>query len=157
QGDEEILALAEDAWSTGLTWAQDDLGEWDCLVLSPPGRYLWLRLGLSGSGKTTPAIRSVKVHFPRTSSIQYLPAVCGAPPREGTFLGRFLSVFDTVFGTVEGIVDRFPSYLDADSTPAKPLGGPGDRRPDFLTWLASWFGLVFEGGWDEARRRHVLR
>jgi len=158
RGEEEIRDLAEDQWATGLSWTDPDRDEWECLVLSQPGRRLWLRLTLEGSGATTPAIDSIKVYFPRSSSIRHLPAVYRSTPPEGTFLDRFLSIFDTLLGTVEGAVDRFPAYLDADSAPAAKLAGsPGDGRPDFLSWLASWFGLAFEGTWSEDRRRNLLR
>jgi phage tail-like protein len=156
--DADVLDLAEEAWSTGLSWTDPGRERWECLVLSPPGRYLWLRLTLQGSGATTPEIDAAKVYFPRESSIRYLPAVYRATPPESTFLERFLSIFDTTFGTIEGTVDCFPSLLDVDSAPAKPLGRSPERgRPDFLTWLASWFGLAFAGPWSEARRRNVLR
>lgn len=154
----EILELADDAWSTGLSWTDPERAEWECLVLSPPGRYLWLRLTLEGSGATTPLIASAKIYFPRSSSIRYLPAVYRPATPEDTFLERFLSIFDTLFASVEGRVDDFAADLDRDAAPAAPLGHPpGQPRPDFLTWLASWFGLTFEGTLDEARRRNLLR
>ncbi|HEX3453671.1 MAG TPA: phage tail protein [Gaiellaceae bacterium] len=153
--EDEILALADSEWDTSITWLESGPeGVWDCLVLSLPGRYLWLRLALTGSGKTTPTIHWAKVYFPRESSIQYLPAVFRSTPPESTFLERFLSIFDTLFASVEDRFDRLPAFLDPDSAPWKPLGGKGT---DWLSWVASWFGLEFEGRWGEARRRNVLR
>jgi phage tail-like protein len=156
--DDEILELPDEDWSTGLSWSETEREGWECLVLSRPGRFLWLRMTLTGSGRTTPEIDAIKVYFPRSSSIEHLPAVYRSTPPEGTFLERFLSVFDTLIASVEGTLDRLPAYLDADSAPAAKLGGaPSDGRPDVLTWLASWFGLAFDGTWGEARRRNVLR
>jgi phage tail-like protein len=156
RADDEILGLPPEAWATALTWSSaDSLDVWDCLVLSPPGRYLWLRLVLTGSGTTTPTISSAKVELPRDSSIQYLPAVFRSTPPESTFLERFLSIFDTLFGTIEGRLDRMPEYLDADSAPAQPLGR--GSQTDWLSWLASWLGLDFEGRWNVPRRRNMLR
>jgi phage tail-like protein len=156
RGDDEILALHPEDWSTGLTWFEDDLSSWDCLVLSPPGRYLWLRLVLTGSGKTTPTISSARIVFPRDSSIQHLPVLYRAAPPDSTFLERFLSIFDALVGTIEGRFDRVPDCLDPDSAPAAPLG-EGGSRTDWLSWLASWFGLEFEGRWSVVRRRNMLK
>lgn len=144
---EEIVALPEDVWVPAGRWTEPALGEWDCLVTSPPGRYLWLRLTLEGSGASTPLVTSIRAFFPRLSSIEYLPAVYRSAPEGGTFLERFLSIFDEMAGEIEGVLDRLPAYFDPDSTPA----------PDFLTWLASWLALTFDGSWDEATRRALLR
>jgi phage tail-like protein len=156
--EEEILALPEEAWATGRSWIETALVEWDCLVLSGPGRFLWLRLTLTGTGTATPLVSAVKAVFPRRSSAEFLPAVYRTTPGS-TFLERFLSIFDTLFGRVEGILDRLPSYFDPCATPATTT--PDSRlpipSPDFLSWLASWLGLDFEGTWDEAKRRDVLR
>ncbi len=156
---EQVSELPETAWAGGQTWTATDppavagaggpgspnRSEWDCAVLSDPGRYLWLRLTASGPGTSTPVIRSVEVHYPRLSSIQYLPAVYRSSPEAG-FLDRLLSALDRVGSRVNGTLDGLPGRLEPEATPA-----------DFLSWLAAWVGLAFQGTWRLAVRRRLLR
>jgi phage tail-like protein len=149
--DDEIASLPVEAWATRQSWVETALREWDCLVLSPPGRFLWLRLGFYGTGSASPVVTAVKAEFPRRTSAEHLPAVYRATPGS-TFLERFLAIFDTLFARVERTLDALPGYFDPCASPTSP-------RPDrdFLSWLASWLDVAFEGTWDEARRRDVLR
>jgi hypothetical protein len=156
---DEVAALPESFWAGGQTWAAGTA--WDCLVLSAPGRYLWLRLTLTGPGDETPLIGSVEVHYPRLSSIQHLPAVYRSTPQAG-LLDRLLSVLDRVGDRVDATLDALPGYLEPAATPDR-LAPPSPSLPqkalgtDFLSWLASWVGLAFEGTWSVATRRRLLR
>ena len=40
-----------------------------------PGRYLWLRIHLTGDGYATPVVGRLWVYFPRQTYLEYLPAV----------------------------------------------------------------------------------
>jgi phage tail-like protein len=156
---DQVAALPESAWAGGQTWAARD--EWDCLVLSAPGRHLWLRLTVTGPGDDTPLIASVEVHYPRLSSIQHLPAVYRSTP-QSDFLDRLVSVLDQVGAGVDATLDALPGYLEPAAAPATPAAAsPSLPRsaagPDFLTWLASWVGLVFQGTWTVATRRRLLQ
>ncbi len=93
---------AEDLWAAppdssprtarpGRAPALDDAS----VVQSREGRYLWLRLELRGDGYASPAVRSIRLHFPRRSYLEYLPAVFAADDDSRWFLERFLSVFQT--------------------------------------------------------------
>jgi phage tail-like protein len=137
---EEIEALDAGEWRAGPAGADD------FLVLSGPGRYLWLKLELRGNASDTPVVRGMRVHFPRQGYLQYLPAVYQADPVSRDFLGRFLSIFETVLASVEARVEDLPRYLDPDGVP-----------PEFLAWLAGWIDLSFERGWSTAVRRRLLR
>jgi len=66
---EDVLALPDERWSQPLTDGASRDTSWDCLVQSPPGRYLWLRLKLIG-GSDTPVVRKAKVFYPRASSLR---------------------------------------------------------------------------------------
>jgi phage tail-like protein len=126
----------------------------DCLVFSPPGRYLWLRLTLlSATGSATPVIRAIEIEFPRLSSLRYLPAVFAAEAVSADLTARFLSLFDTTLRGIERVVDTEAGLFDPASTPATRVGA---AAVDFLTWLASWIGITFERSWSEARRRRFL-
>ena len=126
----------------------------DCLVLSPPGRYMWLRLTLLGNGTATPTVRALEIEFPRLSSLRYLPAVFSAEPTSADLTARFLSLFDTTLRGIERVVDTEARLFDPASTPAQRVG---DAPVDFLTWLASWVGVTFDRAWPEARRRRFLK
>ena len=69
KSDAEIMGLSDGEWSKPL------LNPPDALILSSPGRYLWLRLKLSGDGQTGPVVQSVQTYFQRLSYLRYLPAV----------------------------------------------------------------------------------
>ncbi len=148
-----ILDLPEDAWDTRQV-AQDVRGDWDCLVRSGGGRYLWLRLAFEGSGTDTPRIGAVTIEFPRCSLRRYLPAAFGEEPAAADFTDRFLGIFDTTLRSVERQIDAQAGLFDPRSAPAQPLPG---SRVDFLSWLASWVGITLDRHWSEALRRRFLR
>lgn len=126
----------------------------ECLILSPPGRYLWLRLTLLGNGNATPTIEALELEFPRLTSLRYLPAVFAAEPSSADFTARFLAQFDTTLRSVERAVDTEARLYDPLSSPATRVG----KAPvDFLTWLASWIGVRFDRSWTEVKRRQFLK
>jgi phage tail-like protein len=151
---EEQVRNLGDAWETNLTASEMQKSEWDCLIRSGGGRYLWLKLELRGNGKVTPRIDSVEVEFPRVSLRRYLPAVFGEEPVSADFTDRFLGLFDTTLRSVEKTLDQQARYFDPLSTPAER-----DRKTgaDFLSWLASWIGLILDRHWPEVKRRQFLK
>ena len=150
---DEVAVLGSEAWQTNLTAAGPVDGEWDCLVLSGGGRFLWLRLELTGSGSTSPVLESVKIEFPRISLSRYLPAVFGEDPTASNFTDRFLGLFDTPFREIERQIDDQASLFDPLSAPAVP-----DRKSgvDFLSWLASWIGVNLNRQTPIEQRRRLL-
>lgn len=137
----DIQALQPEDWHTGQVNASD------FLILSPPGRFLWLKIELAGNGIDTPLLQRLKVYFPRSSYLQYLPAVYQADPISKDFLERFLSIFETVLGGVETKIDRIAQYFDPDGVP--------DRA--FLEWLAGWVDMTFYQSWSLETCRRLLR
>jgi phage tail-like protein len=152
---EEIQNLLPERWQTNLVDNQVGCGEWDCLVLSQPGRYLWLRLTFTGEGTTTPTIEQIRVYFPRLSSLQYLPATYSEDPESRDFLDRFLSLFDTMRGSIAQQITDIASYFDPASAPIAPIGQP--QQQDFLPWLASWIGLTVDRHWPDQKKRQLVR
>jgi phage tail-like protein len=154
----------EPAHIAGLAlWARNEIAPsslpgwrpmYECLILSPPGRYLWLKLTLFGNGTNTPVVRALEIEFPRLSSLRYLPAVFSAEPVGADFTARFLSLYDTTLRGIERVVDTEARLFDPASTPAARVGS---APVDFLTWLASWVGITFDRAWPEARRRRFLK
>jgi phage tail-like protein len=146
----DLLALPASAWTASATASDLTPGAaWETLVLSPAGRFLALRLRLTGDGLSTPSIRAIRVSYPRSSSIRHLPAVYRDDALSADFLDRFLSIADATLERIEKTLDDVPAYLDPAATPA----GPDD---DFLSWLATWVGISFERRWPVPRRRAFL-
>jgi phage tail-like protein len=137
---EEIVALDESDWQASVPNTQS------FLILSPPGRYLWLRLLMRGDGESTPLLRGLLAHFPRQTYLQYLPAVYSFDPVSKDFLERFLSIFQTLFDGIEKRIDGMYALFD-----------PGGVPDEFLSWLASWIDMTFEPNWSQSVRRSLLR
>jgi phage tail-like protein len=151
---DEIESLPESRWATGQLATGIPACEWDCLSLSPPGRYLWLRLTLEGDGSATPVLEKVKVYYPRASSLQYLPGVYKEDQVSGDFTARFLSIFDTLRNRTSVQITDIARYFDPKATPANP---PNVAGPDFLGWLAGWLGLSLHNNWPVRKRRELVR
>lgn len=150
KSDDEIAALPDSRWATGIADSEVGAGTWDCLVLSPPGRYLWLRLTFVGTGQETPEIRSIRVYYPRASTRQYLPSVYQEEATSADFVDRFLSLFDTVRDTVSDRIATIAKLFDPMATPACP-------SRDFLSWLAGWLGLTLDQTMPLERRRKLVQ
>jgi phage tail-like protein len=127
------------------------------------GRFLWVRMVLTGDGRATPEVAALRVYASRFSYLEnYLPElyreqVFGpdadelAPgPRFRTstpadFLERFI---DNIEGVLTPIEDRIAqAYL---------LTHPRSAPDDALEWLASWIGLTFDARYPYESRRRLL-
>ncbi len=117
----------------------------DFLVNQAPGRYLYLRLRLTGNGTATPVVHRIRLDFPRVTSADQLPAVYTQDPAAADFTERFLSLFDAAFEEADRAVERYPALLD-----------PGGVPDDVLPWLGGLLGLIFDPGWDAAIRRSLI-
>jgi phage tail-like protein len=151
KSDEEIAALPADRWSEAVVHDGAGHDDWDCLVRSPEGRFLWLRLELEGTGALTPGVEAVTITYPRQTSTDYLPGIYRRQPGGDDFVERFLAIFDRTFADLAAEVDDLARYADPLATPAGEDGGK-----DFLTWLASWIGLSLERHWPVDRRRRLV-
>jgi phage tail-like protein len=150
QPDALIQALPPSAWTKVNLLAK---GPYEALILSQPGRYLWLQAALAGNGQATPRLETLRIEYPRISLRRYLPRAFGPDPVSADFADRLLGIFDRGFRSVESEIDRQADLFDARSAPAtSPVAGV----PDMLTWLASWIGVTFDRTWPVARRRHLL-
>jgi phage tail-like protein len=152
--DDQIRNLGDDEWDTNQTADEMTLGEWDCLVRSGGGRFLWLKLEFRGNRKATPQVDSIEIEFPRISLRRYLPAVFGEEPTSTDFTDRFLSLFDTTLRSIEIEVDKQARFYDPLSTPAEQDPKTG---VDFLSWLGSWIGVTLDRNWPEPKRRRFLK
>jgi phage tail-like protein len=119
----------------------------DFLIQNRPGRYLWIKVELEGDGYDTPAVRGMRVHFPRDSYLRFLPAVYSADDESRSFLERFLSIVQTEWDGLERRIEALPRYVD-------PAAVPGEGG--FLEYLAGWLALPLEGTWSAEQRRRLL-
>ena len=126
-------------------WQHAPPGALDVLVQLPAGRYFRLCLKLTSDGTNTPVVRSVRIDFPRRTSLDWLPAVYRENPEAEDFTERFLANFDASIDDLDAAIARFPAMLDVQ-------GVPGEVLP----WLGSFLDVVFDPEWSDAERRKVL-
>jgi phage tail-like protein len=141
KSDAEIVSLSANEWSQLLL-----PNPHDALIFSPTGRYLWLRIELSGDGESSPVVHSVQVYFQRISYLRYLPAVYQENETSRLFLERFLSLFETFFYNLERKIGDVGKLFDPLATPDA-----------FLPWLAQWLAAVFDQNWPQEKQRRFLR
>jgi phage tail-like protein len=129
-----------------LTGPADRVGTWELLFQKARGRYLQLRLTLSGTGRNTPRLNALRVYYPRFSYLrQYLPAVYRDDVVSASFLDRFLANVEGFYTVLEGKIEQVQTLFDTRTIPA-----------EYLDWLGSWLGLTLDLGWSEATRRLVV-
>jgi len=129
---------------------QKKAGTWETPLHRVKGRFLTIRLMLTGTGRNTPRIRSLRVYYPRFSYLnEYLPAVYRDDETSADFLERFLANVEGLFTTIEDRIAWAQVLFDVDSVPV-----------EFLDWLAGWFEIIQQESWGEGRRRlwlaHVM-
>lgn len=117
----------------------------DQLVLSEPGRFLWLRITVQGPTTATPSVRAIRAYYPRRSYASLLPAVFTADPAAAQFVPRFLSLFEHVLTGIEDRYDAFNDTLDPCVAPSA-----------VLDWLGALVDLCLDPSWSLARRRCLV-
>jgi phage tail-like protein len=148
-----ITEVPGNRWRPMTTFRTTEEAEVEALIVSPPGRYLWLRLTLEGDGAATPTISLIDIAFPRISLRRYLPAIFGTDPQAADFTDRLLAIFDHGLRDIERQIDKQPGLYDPLATPAERLAR---GRPDFLSWLAAWIGVHFDATMSIPERRRLL-
>jgi phage tail-like protein len=132
-------APSDDDWQWGPP------GAVDILVNLPAGRYLKLRLNFTGDGTHTAVVWSVRIDFPRRTSLDWLPAVYRENPEAEDFTERFLANFDASIQDIDAAIARFPAMLAVASVPG-----------EVLPWLGSFLDVTFDPDWSDSRRRDIL-
>jgi phage tail-like protein len=144
--------VADGAWATfaaGLPhpgdWQRIDNAH-DFLIRQPEGRYLFVRIRMTGDGRQTPRVTRIRLDFPRQTSLDQLPAVFRDSPEAEDFTERFMALFDSFLDDVDEQITRMPALLDVDGVPA-----------EVLPWLGSFLDIAMDPAWDVARRRRLLQ
>ncbi len=126
-------------------WQETALNSEDFLMQQPAGRYLFLRLRLTGDGFQTPHVQRIRLDFPRETSLNQLPFVYRENPEAEDFSERFLALFDAFLEHVDSAIERQPALLD--------IGGVPDA---VLPWLGRFLDIAMDPAWDAERRRRIL-
>src|SRR6266567_336038 len=122
-------------------------GTWELLFQNIQGRYLQLELTISGTGRSTPALRALRAWYPRFSYLEhYLPGIYQEDALATSFLERWLANVEGLYTNLEDKIEHAALLFDPRTTPA-----------DGLEWLACWVGLLLDPLWDEPRKRVLIR
>lgn len=120
---------------------------WELLFQRARGRYLQVKLRLTGNGRTTPRLRALRAYYPRFSYLEhYLPAVYREDEPSASFLDRFLANVEGTFTAIEDRIAAVELLFDQRSAPS-----------EHLDWLAGWFGVALDPSWCDAKRRLFIR
>ncbi|KQC04770.1 MAG: hypothetical protein APR53_02875 [Methanoculleus sp. SDB] len=136
-------------WHEGLPGSSVNQGERrrDGLFLADDkGRYLWFSVRLQGTSTRSPEVSRITVYFPRSTYLEFLPAVYQEDEVSSDFLERFLSLFESTWGEIDNEIDHLTRYFD-------PYGTP----PEFLPWLGSWVALSMDEAWPETMQRWLIQ
>ncbi len=116
-------------------------------LLNTIGRFLWINVKLMTLDREkTPTLNSMRIYFPRTSYLRYLPNVYARDPSSKEFLEKFLSLFEDFFNAVDKKIFNFHNLLDPKTTPI-----------DFLPWFSAMLGVSYNDQWQELNFRNMLR
>ena len=119
---------------------------WELLFQQARGRYLQVQVTLQGNERDTPALRAMRLYYPRFSYLeQYLPAIYREDANSASFLDRFLANLEGLHTNLEDKIANVQALFDLRSAP-----------PEALDWLATWFDVALDPAWDETRRRLFL-
>jgi phage tail-like protein len=120
-------------------------GDNDLLILSGPGRFLWVRLDLGGDGYATPLVSGLRLEYPRNSYLRFLPTVYSADPGSADFLARYLAIAQTSIEDIEAGLAGMPALFDPRAVP-----------DPFVDYLAGWLNVPVEGTWDSGQKRQLI-
>lgn len=120
----------------------ENTGTWELLFQQARGRFMQLRLVLSGNGRSSPHLHSVRAYYPRFSYPRnYLPNVYLEDAGSAHFLERMLANEEGFYTEIEGRIHDVSALFDARSAP-----------PETLDWLAGWVGIVLDPLWADIQR-----
>jgi phage tail-like protein len=142
--DVEVVRRPSSPTASPTVSASDDT-TYECPVAAPPGRYLWLRLELTGTEHTSPQLTSIQVERPGHQLMTSLPRSWSGVESDAEFLHRFLT-------PPEGVLHDLDTAAAERSVLVDPRTTPGDALP----WLASFAGLVLDARWPEQARRRLV-
>ncbi len=143
---EKIAAVKKISVEKKIAWIGPETNPPDMLFREKTGRYIRLKIVLSTFEKTVkPGITGMKLYYPRITYMQYLPALYREDKAGSEFLERYLSLFQTVLDGIEEQIDEVPVFFDPAASPS-----------EFLPWLSTWLGTLYDETWEEESWRIFL-
>lgn len=115
------------------------------LLKNGGGRYLWLRITLTGTRTASPVLGGVRAWFARPSLLAFLPSFWRADPLATKRMDELLSLFEAPLTRIEQRTDDLVTLFDPRATP-----------PEALDWLASFLAITFDQRVREGVRRTLL-
>lgn len=144
-------ALADSSlWSPAGTLragtSEGNFATWEAPALVPPGRYLWIRLALTGKGSATPRLRRVMVERRGHDWLRHLPrAFARHDAATAGFLQAMLAPAAGMLADAGHIAQTRHQLFDPARTPVSAL-----------PWLGEMLGLPVEPEWPEPVARAML-
>jgi hypothetical protein len=121
----------------------EDAGTWELLFQAARGRYLQIKLLLSGDGRATPRLQALRAYYPRFSyPRRFLPAAYQQDVESIRFLERLLANPEGFYTELEGKIAHVSTLFDARSAPTETLD-----------WLANWIGVILDPLWAQLQER----
>jgi len=122
-------------------------GTWELLFQHARGRFLQIKLQISGNDRSTPRLHAMRLYYPRFSYPEhYLPALYRDDDQSASFLERFLANIEGFYTNIEDKLTNIRILFMVASAPAEAL-----------EWLASWFGIALDPSWSEVKQRLFLK
>jgi phage tail-like protein len=119
----------------------EDAGTWEMLFQAARGRYMQVKLVLTGNGRATPRLQALRAYYPRFSyPKRFLPTVYQEDAESARFLERLLANPEGFYTEIEGKIVQISALFDARSAPT-----------EVLDWLANWVGVVLDPLWAQIR------
>jgi phage tail-like protein len=132
-------------WAWAQIAADDAFETYETPVFAEPGRYLWLVIGFTGTERTSPRIRSVRIEVPGHRLLAELPQTFSRNDDDAAFLQRYLA-------PAEGMLHDLDSRAALRAVLLDPMTTPQES----LAWLGSFLGLVLDRRWPDAARRELV-
>lgn len=126
-------------------WIETDSGTDDVMLRTPPGRWAFLRVRMTGDGAQGPVLHQIRLDLPRRTGLDQLPAVYSEDPRARDFSEHFIGLYDAWLDEIDDVLDRRADLFDAAALPDDALG-----------WLGGLIGVGFEAEMPVKRRRQLL-
>lgn len=117
----------------------------DALLTGVTGRYLWLCFHFFRREEEPPAVTGVRVEFPRSSWVSYLPEIYQKEQGEGAFTERYLAVFQKLGEELTAQIEAVPAWME-----------PASASKSSLNWLAELFAVEETGLWKERELRYLV-
>jgi len=121
------------------------------------GRYLHVKVELSGPGNATPELFALRAYGNRFSYIEhYLPKLYWEttfkPEADDEGVATQADFLERFIGNLEGVMTSLEDRIAYSDLVTRPETVPTEA----LAWLADWVGFQFEAGWSESQRRIFL-